>query len=115
MVRYNKSSHVQHYFYRDLGSKIVYISTKCATIQHETGRTEQAPSRDKPVAVWDKADAPYICAALVMNCTPQKHSLHVPAHWIMACPSGRLSVLAVAGRETAERILQKCGVQLSST
>jgi len=82
-----------------MGGKKVYISTKCATSQDEAGRTTQAPRRDKPAAVWDKADAPYICAAPVMNCRPQKHSLHMPAHWIMACPSGWLSPLA--GRETA--------------
>jgi hypothetical protein len=112
MEGYNKYYDDQHYFYRDLGNTTVLINTKCTTRQHETRRTKQAASRDKPAAVWNKADAPYICAASLMNGTPQKNSLQMPADWIMTCLSGWLNLLA--GRETAERILQKCGVQLSS-
>jgi len=35
MEGYNKFSRVQHYLYRDLRNKIVFINTS----QHETGRT----------------------------------------------------------------------------
>jgi hypothetical protein len=115
MDGYNKFSHVQHYFYRDWEIKHGFYKHK---VRYKPERKQAQLSKDPvvtslPLCEIKQMHHTFVRAASLMNYTPQKNRLQMPADWIMACLSDWLNLLA--GRETAERVLQKCGVQLSST